>query len=124
MGQCKSSQFIFYFASKVFRGFVAFGGNGRLMKVVHNLTTDTHDLYNPVDSSTPLPISLKGTTYQIKGACFAEDGRVVVYSGKVPSRSQDPDEGYIHVYNIDREEDEQRCLPHDSEGPRNCQHHF
>ncbi|KAJ6583508.1 WD40-repeat-containing domain protein [Mycena vulgaris] len=70
-------------------GFVAFSPQGA-MKAVHNLEFNRYDLYSPADSA-PVTVSPKGSARKIKGACFAEDGRVLACGG---------DEGLIYIHDL------------------------
>ncbi|KAJ7922106.1 WD40-repeat-containing domain protein [Mycena leptocephala] len=84
-------------------GFVAFSPN-KQQKAVHNLNTDRYDLYDPTHSTTPICVSLSGTSRKVKGASFGEGVQILVCGG---------DKGTLNIYNMSNRNIEQELTQRD-----------
>ncbi|KAJ7153146.1 WD40-repeat-containing domain protein [Mycena crocata] len=71
-------------------GSVAFASDGQV-KVVHNLIEDKFDLYSPLESPSTTTLAVSANSGKIKGAAFAESGRIVVCGA---------DDGLLHIFDI------------------------
>lgn len=62
----------------------------RRIKVVQNMSRDAFDVYEPVDSSDPVPFTIRGrTNNKIKGVVFSEDDEIVCGG-----------DGYVHIFDV------------------------